>query len=70
MLTIVIASYNHEKYIESCMLAVLGLEWANVIVIDDGSTDATAEVVQRFIKKMTHLTFLLLKKIIQGWSRL
>lgn len=51
MLTIVIASYNHEKYIESCMLAVLGLEWANVIVIDDGSTDATAEVVQRFIKK-------------------
>lgn len=62
MLTIVIASYNHEKYIESCMLAVLGLEWASVIVIDDGSTDATAEIVQSFLKKHNASNISLIQK--------
>ncbi len=42
---IVIPVYNHEKKIKDVVLAALGLE-IPVIVVDDGSTDATYEKIK------------------------
>lgn len=50
MLTVVIPSYNHSQYIESCLLAAIECEKARIIVIDDGSTDDTVAVVEAFIE--------------------
>lgn len=52
MLTIVIPSYNHEKYIVDCLDAIsrLDVNGLRVIVIDDGSTDNTPDTVRAYIE--------------------
>jgi len=50
--SIVIPAYNEERYLERC-LAALGrqtypAERFEIIVVDNGSTDATAEIARRF----------------------
>ncbi|WP_426146448.1 glycosyltransferase family 2 protein [Polaromonas sp. DSR2-3-2] len=53
MLTIVIPSYNHENYILDCLNAACKLDVVGkkIIVIDDGSTDETEEIVRQFIEE-------------------
>jgi len=47
LLSIVIAAYNTEAYIGETLASLLRQQWPNVeiIVVDDGSTDATAQIV-------------------------
>lgn len=54
-LSIVIPAYNEEARIESALERVLGCVeergWdAEILVVDDGSTDATAAIVQRWME--------------------
>ena len=51
-LSLVIPAYNEEAVIERCLLAVLAQTQAprEVIVVDNRSTDGTAEVVRRMIQ--------------------
>lgn len=52
LLTVLVPSYNHENYIEECLNAVLEIKIEKkVIVIDDGSTDGTPDVVRSIIAK-------------------
>ena len=46
--TVLLFSYNHEKFIRACMDSVLAQTFRDfeLIVIDDCSTDATWEIVQ------------------------
>jgi hypothetical protein len=49
-ISIITISYNHENYIASCVESVLAQtfpDWEQII-LDDGSTDGTGEVVKRF----------------------
>ena len=50
IVTVIIPVYNTEKYIEDCMKSVLGQSHVNleVILINDGSTDSSAQVCRRF----------------------
>lgn len=53
-LTIVIPSYNVEKYIERCLDSFLNIEVLKeleILVINDGSTDQTQAIVQRYCNK-------------------
>lgn len=52
MFTIVIPSYNHEKYIVDCLGAVsrLNIDGLRIIVIDDGSADDTPNAVRKYIE--------------------
>lgn len=50
LLTIIIPSYNHEQYIKECLEQVVMINiQKKIIIIDDGSTDKTAEVIKIFI---------------------
>ena len=49
-ISVVVCSYNGSKTIEQCLQAAMNLEYDDyeVIVVDDGSTDSTAEIASRY----------------------
>ncbi len=53
--SIVIPVYNEEKFIEKCLDEVLAADTLSmpkeIIVVDDGSSDKTKEVIARIVKK-------------------
>jgi hypothetical protein len=50
LISIVIPNYNYQDYVGHAIESALGLDWPNleVIVIDDGSTDGSREVIARY----------------------
>lgn len=52
MLTILIPSYNHEKYVIDCLKKALEVEIREkrIIVIDDGSVDSTVRTIRNYIE--------------------
>jgi glycosyltransferase involved in cell wall biosynthesis len=50
--TVLIDTYNHERFIEEAIVSVLDQDFSRsemeVIVVDDGSTDRTPEIVRKF----------------------
>lgn len=70
VLTVSIAAYNVEKYIEECLapFTQAGVyERCEVIVIDDGGTDHTKEIAERFAR-MYPETFQVIHKANGGWG--
>ena len=64
VLTISIAAYNIEDYIENALnsLVVDGImEKIEVIIVNDGSKDKTAQIAQKYVDKYPD-TFILINK--------
>ncbi len=59
LITALVDTYNHEKYIEQALVSVLeqGLSPAEleIVVVDDGSTDNTASIIQKFAPRVRHV---------------
>ena len=55
LVTVIIASYNHARYIEESILSVLNQQYQNIelIVIDDGSKDNSVEIIESLHKNHT-----------------
>lgn len=52
LLSIAIPCYNSEAYMEKCMDSLLvGGEEVEILIVDDGSTDRTAEIADAYEKK-------------------
>src|ERR1700741_534631 len=56
LITALIDTYNHERYIEQALVSVLeqGLSSAEleIVVVDDGSTDKTPSIIQKFVPRV------------------
>jgi len=53
LVSIITPTYNHELFIGECIKSVLAQIYDNweMIIVDDGSTDRTWEIVQRYAEK-------------------
>ena len=55
-LSVLIDTYNHENFVEGAILSVLEQDFPQdemeIIVVDDGSTDHTPEIVRKFAPKV------------------
>ena len=53
LISILIASYNHQDYIEQCINSILSQTYSNfeLIIVDDCSTDKTAEIILNITDK-------------------
>ena len=56
-ISIVVPAFNHAQYIRECLDSVVNDLYPNkeLIVIDDGSVDATADIVHRWIEEHRHV---------------
>jgi glycosyltransferase involved in cell wall biosynthesis len=54
LVTIAIPAFNAQKHIEQCVQSALGQTWdaLEVIIVDDGSTDATLQLLKNFGSKI------------------
>lgn len=59
--SIIIPAYNAEKYIERCLNSVVAQTMPDFecIIVDDGSTDKTAEIAKRFVLKDSRFKLLI-----------
>ena len=52
LLTITVPSYNSEAYLDRCMATLLpGGDEVEILIVDDGSTDRTAEIADEYERK-------------------
>lgn len=58
IVSVIIPSYNAERFISECLESVLAQSLADieVIVVDDGSTDSTFSIVERFAEEDPRVT--------------
>ena len=53
LVSIISPTYNHEKFITDCIESVLSQTYTNweMIIVDDGSTDGTFAITEKYAKK-------------------
>lgn len=54
--SIIIATFNMEKYISECLNSVIRQDYSNIeiIIVDDGSTDSTRDIIYNLSEKIKH----------------
>lgn len=60
LFTILTPVFNHEQYLEECILSAIGQSFPDweMIILNDGSTDKTAELASGWVTKDTRITLL------------
>ena len=57
--TVLIDTYNHERFIEEAIVSVLEQDFPasdmEILVVDDGSTDRTPEIIRKFAPRVRYL---------------
>ena len=58
LISVVVTCYNHENYIEQCLRSIFKQTYRNIelIVLDDGSTDSSSEIIQEVLKESPFMT--------------
>lgn len=71
MLSVVIPVYNVEQYIEQCLQSVITQSIKNmeIIIVDDGSTDDSAQICQRYAEVNSSIKYIYKKNAGLGAAR-
>lgn len=70
ILTISIAAYNVQQYLDKLLASLVApevLDDLEVLVIDDGSADKTADIALKYVKRYPE-SFRLIRKENGGWG--
>ena len=70
-ISVVIATFNAEQYLERAIVSVLGQSWPHVelLVQDGGSTDGTASIVRRHSTRIAHFETTPDKGVYDAWNK-
>lgn len=62
--SILVTSYNVESYIEECLQSLLSqtLKETEIVVVDDGSTDRTIPIIEKYSSKDNRIHLIRLSK--------
>ncbi|MGA8678421.1 MAG: glycosyltransferase family A protein [Candidatus Acidiferrales bacterium] len=59
LISVLIDTYNHERYIEQAIVSALEQDFpaadVEILVVDDGSIDKTSSIIQRFVPRVRYL---------------
>ena len=68
LVSVIIPAYNHELYVEEALQSAINQTYENIefIIIDDGSKDSTAELIEKFIKENHDKNIRFIKKQNEG----
>jgi alpha-1,3-rhamnosyltransferase len=71
LVSVIMPAFNHELYIEEALQSIGDQTHQNIelIVVDDGSTDRTAEIIEAYIKKNSGMNIRCLHKRNEGICR-
>ncbi|TAE54273.1 MAG: glycosyltransferase, partial [Oscillatoriales cyanobacterium] len=60
LISVIIPAYNAEEFIAQTIESVLSQTYQNIeiLVVDDGSTDTTAEIIKSFAQKDSRIILL------------
>ncbi len=63
-ISVIIPVYNTEKYIEKCLDSILKqtMQDLEIIIVNDGSTDNSEDVIKKYIEEHKNLRIKYLKK--------
>ena len=63
-LSIIVPVYNVEQYLEECLVSIYAVEniKKEVILVNDGSTDSSQEILRRYKEKYPDITVLIDKE--------
>ena len=66
-ISIIIPAYNIRNYIEKCLDSVCAQTYRNIeiIVVDDGSTDGTADIIDIYAKNKDSRVKAIHQKIVE-----
>lgn len=70
-ISVIIPVFNSDKFIPKCLNSLINQTEKNIeiIVVNDGSTDATAQVVSEFVQKDSRITLINQEHKLQGAAR-
>lgn len=59
-ISVIMPVFNSEKFLSEAILSILNQDFSDFefIIIDDGSTDSSARIIQKFAKKDERIIFL------------
>ena len=71
IVSIIIPAYNTEKYLDKCINSVIEQTYQHIeiIIIDDGSTDATAEILAKYVAQDSRIIVITQENNGQGSAR-
>lgn len=70
-ISVILPVYNEEKYLEQCLqsICIQTLKEIEIICVDDGSTDRSLEILQKYAKKDDRIRVLTQKNQFAGAAR-
>lgn len=59
ILSIIIPVYNSQIYLDECLKSIVSndLDQVEILIINDGSTDNSAKIIERYANKYKHITY-------------